>query len=347
MSNPAKARANAPCIIFIDELDAVGSKRVESPTAPFSRMTINQLLTEMDGFKDNNIVFIGATNDPKVLDPALVRAGRFDTVINVPLPCFKDRIEIIQYYVDKVRKGPDINVERLASLTPGASGADLANLINQAAVRAVSRRSSVVTNKDVEWARDKIFMGRERKALAFSDFEKKRIADHEAGHAVVAYYTKGARRLHKATIMPRGMSLGSTHLIPERDEYLMSYEQLLASIDVCMGGRAAEELLYGKNQITTGCSSDLSHATDVARKMIANYGFSKDFGLNYFDAEISSSHASDLDVKIHDEVKKILDESYERAINILKQHYKKHQDLSDALVRYETLDDNQISEILT
>ncbi|KAF0992336.1 hypothetical protein HZS_4703, partial [Henneguya salminicola] len=304
----AKARANSPCIIFIDELDAVGSKRVDSPMAPYSRMTINQLLTEMDGFKDNNIVLIGATNDPKSINlSALIRAGRFDTHIEVPLPSFKDRVEILDYYVKKVARSPDVNIDRIAALTPGASGADLSNLVNQAAVRAVNRKSKVVAMVDIEWARDKILMGRERKSIIFTEDEKKRIADHEAGHAIVAYYTPGSRNLHKATIIPRGSALGVTHLLPERDEYLLSYKQLLASIDVSMGGRAAEELIYGSDQITTGCSSDLVNATNIAKKLISEYGYSQTFGLNSLENEITSSISPQLDLKVHDEVKKMLD----------------------------------------
>ncbi|KAF1743825.1 hypothetical protein MXB_4236 [Myxobolus squamalis] len=337
----ARARKNSPCIIFIDELDAIGAKRTDTGLGPYARMTINQLLTEMDGFKENNIVLIGATNDPKVLDPALVRAGRFDTHIEIPLPCYRDRIEIIKYYVQKITVSNDIDIERIASLTPGASGADLSNLVNQAAVHAVNRNSTKVTMSDIEWARDKILMGRERKAVVFTELEKKRIADHEAGHSIVAYYTTGSRKLHKATIIPRGSALGVTHLLPERDEYLTSYQQMLASIDVSMGGRAAEEIIYGPDHITSGCSSDLANATYIAKKMISDYGYSQAFGLNALDVEKSNPVSPELDVRIHDEA------SYLRTVKLLKERLREHKRLSDALLANETLEEDEIKRILS
>lgn len=293
------------------------------------------------------MVVIGATNDPNVLDQALVRAGRFDTRLEIPLPCCTDRIDILDYYLNKIKRGKDINVKRVAAMTPGASGADLSNLVNQAAIRAVTRESRLVMMDDIDWARDKILMGRERKSVVLSDLEKRRVSAHEAGHAVVAFFTEGSNKLHKATIMPRGHSLGLTQLVPDGDEHLVTYQQLLASIDVFMGGRAAEELFFGRNQVTTGCISDLSGATTLAKQLVTKCGYSQKFGLNFVEDQTNGFSFSQLETKIHEEIKLILEASYTRALKLLQSHSQAHTHLSEALMKHETLDEKQIREILS
>ena len=249
------ARAKAPAIIFIDELDAVGGKRRERDQA-YARQTLNQLLTEMDGFsQETGIIVMGATNFPEALDQALMRPGRFDRHINVPLPDVRGRVAILKYHMKKIKAEPDVDATLIARATPGFSGADLENLINQAAVRASRNKQSSVTLKDLDWAKDKILMGAERRSAVIQPKDKIMTAYHEGGHTLVAMFTDGAEPIYKATIMPRGMSLGITYTLPTMDRVSKSKKEYLADIDVLMGGKVAEEIIYGPENTTSGASS--------------------------------------------------------------------------------------------
>ncbi|CAJ1071675.1 ATP-dependent zinc metalloprotease YME1L1b isoform X2 [Xyrichtys novacula] len=248
-----EAKANAPCVIFIDELDSVGGKRIESPMHPYSRQTINQLLAEMDGFKTNEgVIIIGATNFPEALDNALIRPGRFDMQVTVPKPDVKGRTEILNWYLKKIKVDPAIEANIIARGTVGFSGADLENLVNQAALKAAVDGKDMVTLKELEFAKDKILMGPERRSAEIDKKNKLITAYHESGHAIVAYYTKDAMPINKATIMPRGPSLGHVSMLPENDRWSETRSQLLAQMDVSMGGRVAEEIIFGSEYITTG-----------------------------------------------------------------------------------------------
>ncbi len=249
------AKAKAPAIIFIDELDAVGGKRNPRDSS-YSKQTLNQLLTELDGFEQNNgVIILAATNFPELLDTALTRPGRFDRNVVVGLPDVRGRMAILQHHIKNIIKGSDVSVEALAAGTPGFSGAELENVVNQAAVHASKNKAKFVKMDDFEWAKDKVMMGAEKRSMVISDKEKEMTAYHEAGHALVCMFTKGATPLHKITIMPRGGALGITHMLPEMDKYSMSMREYLSSIDVAMGGKVAEELIYGSDDVTSGVSS--------------------------------------------------------------------------------------------
>ena len=249
------ARSKAPAIIFIDELDAVGGKRNERDAA-YVKQTLNQLLTELDGFsQDSGVIILGATNFPQLLDKALTRPGRFDRHVVVPLPDVRGRMQILKHHMTNIQAAPDVDVSIIARQTPGFSGAELENLINQAAVRASSKKQSMVTVLDFEWAKDKIMMGAERRSAIIQEKDKIMTAYHEGGHALVAMFTAGADPVYKATIMPRGQALGITFRLPEMDQVSKSKRQYLADIDVCMGGKVAEELIYGDDDVTSGASS--------------------------------------------------------------------------------------------
>jgi ATP-dependent metalloprotease len=250
-----QARAKAPAIIFIDELDAVGGKRNERDAA-YVKQTLNQLLTELDGFsQETGVIILGATNFPQLLDKALTRPGRFDRHVTVPLPDVRGRMAILQHHMKKVQVSTEVDVSAIARQTPGFSGAELENLINQAAVRASRNKQKEVANKDLDWAKDKILMGAERRSAVIREEDKIMTAYHEGGHALVAMFTLGADPLYKATIMPRGQALGITFQLPEMDRVSMSKKQMKAKIDVCMGGKIAEELIYGDEDTTSGASS--------------------------------------------------------------------------------------------
>ncbi len=251
----AAAKAKSPAIVFIDELDAIGGKR-NARDAAYVKQTLNQLLTELDGFEQNSgVIILAATNFPEMLDKALTRPGRFDRNVVVGLPDVRGRMAILQHHMKNVIAGPDVSVEALAQGTPGFSGAELENIINQAAVHASKAKQAAVSMFDFEWAKDKVLMGAEKKSMIISQKEKEMTAYHEAGHALVMMFTPGAHPLHKVTIMPRGQALGLTMHLPEIDKYSASMEEYTAHIDVCLGGKAAEELIYGPDKVTSGCSS--------------------------------------------------------------------------------------------
>ncbi|XP_031582968.2 ATP-dependent zinc metalloprotease YME1L1-like isoform X2 [Oreochromis aureus] len=340
-----EAKANAPCVIFIDELDSVGGKRIESPMHPYSRQTINQLLAEMDGFKPNEgVIVIGATNFAEALDNALVRPGRFDMQVTVPRPDVKGRTEILNWYLSKIKVDPAIDAEIIARGTVGFSGAELENLVNQAALKAAVDGKEMVTMKDLEFAKDKILMGPERRSVEIDKKNKTITAYHESGHAIVAYYTKDAMPINKATIMPRGPTLGHVSMLPENDRWSETRAQLLAQMDVSMGGRVAEELIFGNDYITTGASSDFDGATKIAKLMVTRFGMSDKLGvMTYGDI---SKQSPETQAAIEQEVRALLKDSYERAKNILKTYSKEHKKLADALLTYETLDAKEIQMVL-
>ncbi|XP_047224556.1 ATP-dependent zinc metalloprotease YME1L1-like isoform X2 [Girardinichthys multiradiatus] len=340
-----EAKANAPCVIFIDELDSVGGKRIESPMHPYSRQTINQLLAEMDGFKPNEgVIIIGATNFPEALDNALIRPGRFDMQVTVPKPDVKGRTEILNWYLKKIKVDPAIEANVIARGTVGFSGADLENLVNQAALKAAVDGKDMVTMKELEFAKDKILMGPERRSAEIDNKNKLITAFHESGHAIVAYYTKDAMPINKATIMPRGPSLGHVSMLPENDRWSETRSQLLAQMDVSMGGRVAEEIIFGHENITTGASSDFDSATKIAKMMVTRYGMCEKLGvMTYSDLTRQSPETQ---AAVEHEVRVLLKDSYERAKALLKSHAKEHKNLADALLMYETLDAKEIQLVV-
>ncbi|XP_020656852.3 ATP-dependent zinc metalloprotease YME1L1 isoform X1 [Pogona vitticeps] len=340
-----EAKANAPCVIFIDELDSVGGKRVESPMHPYSRQTINQLLAEMDGFKTNEgVIIIGATNFPEALDNALIRPGRFDMQVTVPRPDVRGRTEILKWYLNKIKYDESIDPEIIARGTVGFSGAELENLVNQAALKAAVDGKDMVTMKELEFSKDKILMGPERRSVEIDEKNKTITAYHESGHAIIAYYTKDAMPINKATIMPRGPTLGHVSLLPENDRWSETRSQLLAQMDVSMGGRVAEELIFGGDHITTGASSDFDNATKIAKLMVTKFGMSEKLGVMTYTETVKIS--PETQSVIEQEIRTLLKDSYERAKNILKTHAKEHKNLAEALLTYETLDAKEIQMIL-
>ena len=276
-----QAKKNAPCIIFIDEIDAVGRHRGAGLGGGNDEreQTLNQLLVEMDGFEANEgIILIAATNRPDVLDPALLRPGRFDRQVVVPNPDVVGREKILKVHVRKVPLAPDVNLKTIARGTPGFSGADLANLVNEAALMAARRNKRMVTQGEFEDAKDKVMMGAERKSLVMTEEEKMLTAYHEGGHAIVALNVMATDPVHKATIIPRGRALGMVMQLPERDKLSMSYEQMTSRLAIMMGGRVAEELIFGKDKVTSGAQSDIEQATRLARMMVTRWGFSDELG---------------------------------------------------------------------
>ena len=341
------AKKKSPCIIFVDEIDAIGgSRNLKDQSA--MKMTLNELLVQMDGFEDNNgVIVIGATNFKESLDPALTRPGRFDKVVPVQLPDVAGRREILKLYAKNTKVSPDVDINVLARGTPGMSGAELYNLINQAAVKASMDGLDYVTHSALEWAKDKILMGAERKSALITKETARCTAYHEAGHALVAILTDGADPVHKATIMPRGQALGLVAQLPEGDQTSVSYKQMLAKMDVCMGGRVAEELIFGPDNVTSGASSDLYQATRIARAMVTKYGFSDSVGKVFHAGKNGEEQSSDeTRIKIDAEVKRLLDDSYERATSMLRRHSAEHHRLSRALIEYETLTGKECQEIV-
>lgn len=343
------ARAKAPCVIFIDEIDSVGSTRTNSAVHPHANQTINQLLAEMDGFQKNEgVIVLGATNRRETLDPALMRPGRFDVEVRIEKPDLKQRIEILSFYLEKVAADPNIDIRYLAKQLNGLGGSSIENLVNQGAVRAVVTGSTVVKMVHLEYALDKALMGHGKARLA-DEKANKNTAYHEAGHVLVAYYTKDSHPLHKVTILPRAKSLGHTAFVPENDMYSRTKSELLAQMDVAMGGRVAEELIFGKNDITTGASGDFQTATSIAQQMVKYYGMNETFGIRFIE-DSNKRDGPDLSPQTIDildqEIKKYLTESYNRAKNILNTHNRELKLIAEALLEKETLDADQIKKII-
>ncbi|XP_045128695.1 ATP-dependent zinc metalloprotease YME1L-like [Portunus trituberculatus] len=347
------AKMRAPCVIFIDEIDSVGAKRSNSVLHPYANQTINQLLSEMDGFhKNEGVIVLGATNRRDDLDKALLRPGRFDVEVQVPIPDLAGRKEIFEYYLGKVKMGDDVDKIVLSRGTTGFTGADIKNVTNQAALRAAADQVDAVSMKHLEAARDKVLMGPERKSRIPDEEANLVTAYHEGGHTLVAYYTRDSHPLHKVTIIPRGPSLGHTAYIPAKEQYHMTRSQMLATMDSLMGGRAAEELIFGCDSVTSGASSDLKQATNIATHMVKDLGMSDKVGLRTFEDNagqlISTGESLGHSTKeaIDSEIKRLLQESFDRAKAILKLHAREHKALAEALMKYETLDADDIKAIL-
>ncbi|XP_076379352.1 ATP-dependent zinc metalloprotease YME1L isoform X3 [Megalopta genalis] len=345
------AKAKAPSVIFIDEIDSVGAKRTNSVLHPYANQTINQLLAEMDGFLQNEgVIVLGATNRRDDLDKALLRPGRFDVQVFVNKPNFLGRKEILDLYLSRVLTR-DIDIEYLARCTAGFTGADIENMVNQGALKAAIDDDKYISMKHLEYARDKVIMGPEGKLKAIDDEVKLITAYHEAGHALVSFYTKDSVPIHKVTIIPRGPSLGHTSYMNEKDVYHVTKSQLLARMDSMMGGRAAEELIFGPDKVTTGAANDFEQATVVAEQMVKTYGMSEKVGfrahgdLNKRNYSIGNEYGPSTNELIDNEVKRLLQESYDRAKIILKTHSKEHKQLAEALLKYETLDAEDIKAI--
>ena len=355
-----QGKKNAPCIIFIDELDAVGRSRGAGLGGGNDEreQTLNQILVEMDGFETNDgVIIIAATNRPDVLDPALLRPGRFDRQVIVPLPDIVGRGKILKIHSKKVSIGPDVKLKIVAKGTPGFSGADLANLVNEAALLAARKNKRIVTMQEFEEAKDKVMMGPERKSMVMTEEDKKLTAYHEGGHAIVAINEKASDPIHKATIIPRGRALGVVWTIPERDKYSHSREYLEANISKAMGGRIAEELIFGHDKVTSGASSDIQMATKLAKDMVTRFGMSDQLGpLTYGENEdevflgrsitrhqqMSEETAKKIDI----EIKRIVDEGYKKAKKILTEKIDDLHKLAKALLVYETLSGEEISDII-
>ncbi len=355
-----QAKKQAPCIIFIDELDAVGRHRGAGLGGGHDEreQTLNQMLVEMDGFEGSEgIIVIAATNRPDVLDPALLRPGRFDRQVVVPLPDIRGREQILKVHMRKVPLDEDVRPGVIARGTPGFSGADLANLVNEAALFAARANKRVVSMEEFEKAKDKIMMGTERRSMVMSEKEKLNTAYHEAGHAIVGYCVPSHDPVYKVTIIPRGRALGVTMYLPEEDKYSISKETLESNISTLFGGRIAEEMTLGPNGVTTGASNDIERATEIARNMVTKWGLSERLGpLTYSeeDGEVFlgrsiTQHKQVSDGTVHtidEEVRAIIDRNYERARTILREHADKLQVLAKALMKYETIDQSQIKDIM-
>lgn len=330
------AKSKAPAIVFVDELDAIGGKRNDRDHA-YVKQTLNQLLTELDGFEQNSgVIFIAATNFPELLDKALTRPGRFDRNVVVPLPDVRGRSAILKHHMRNVQIGTDVDADVIARGTPGFSGAELENIVNQAAVHASKNKQKRVSMIDFEWAKDKVLLGAERRSAVIQQKDKIATAYHEGGHALVAMFTKHADPLYKATIMPRGHALGITFQLPEMDRVSQTKLEYLAHIDVCMGGKVAEELIYGPDYVTSGASSDIQKATAIAYSMVTQMGMSDELG-NIDLYSNFSRLSSETKNKIEDEVRKILDASRERAKKLLTEKREELDRLAGALVEFESL----------
>lgn len=348
-----QAKKNSPCIVFIDEIDAVGRHRGMNIGGGNDEreQTLNQLLVEMDGFEENqNIIIVAATNRPDILDPALLRPGRFDRRVDISNPDLKGREKILLVHIKKVPLASDVDLKVIARGTPGFSGADLANLVNEAALMAARNNKVAVGMQEFEQAKDKVMMGAERRSLTMSEEERKLTAYHEAGHAIIAHYTPGSDPIHKATIIPRGRALGMVMRLPERDSVSWSRKKLLADIKVSMGGRLAEELIFGTEMVTTGATSDIQQATSLARYMITKCGLSDKLGFQNFSARDSSQEESMYSDKtaelIDTEVKLLLDKCYKESEKILKDYIDNLHLLANALLEHETLSGSEIELLM-
>jgi len=355
-----QAKKNAPCIIFIDEIDAVGRHRGAGLGGGNDEreQTLNQLLVEMDGFEANEgVILIAATNRPDVLDPALLRPGRFDRQVVVPNPDVVGREQILKVHVRKVPLAPDINLKTIARGTPGFSGADLMNLVNEAALTAARRNKRMVTQAEFEEAKDKVMMGAERKSLVMTEEEKMLTAYHEGGHAIVGLNVIATDPIHKATIIPRGRALGMVMQLPERDKLSMSLEQMTSRLAIMMGGRVAEELVFGKQKVTSGASSDIEQATRLARMMVTRWGLSDElgtvsYGENQDEVFLGMSvsrtqNASEATVqKIDSEIRRLVEEGYNEATKILTEKRADLEALAKGLLEYETLSGEEIQDLL-
>ena len=355
-----QAKKNAPCLIFIDEIDAVGRQRGAGLGGGHDEreQTLNQMLVEMDGFEGNEgVIVIAATNRPDVLDPALTRPGRFDRQVVVGLPDVRGREQILKVHMRKVPIAPDVNAMTLARGTPGYSGADLANLVNEAALFAARTNKRMVTMLEFEKAKDKINMGPERRTMIMTDKQKESTAYHEAGHAIVGYLVPEHDPVHKVTIIPRGRALGVTFFLPEGDQVSISQKQLERKLSTLYAGRLAEDLIYGEENISTGASNDIKVATNIARNMVTQWGFSDKLGpILYTEDEgevflgrsmAKAKHMSDETAHIIDEeVRKIVARNYERARQILVDNMDILHAMKDALVKYETIEEVQIEQLM-
>jgi cell division protease FtsH len=354
-----QAKKNAPCIVFIDEIDAVGRHRGHGlgNSNDEREQTLNQLLVEMDGFEANEgIIIIAATNRPDVLDPALLRPGRFDRQVVVPIPDIDGREKILSVHMKKVPLAPDVNPRVIARGTPGFSGADLANLCNEAALLAARRNKRLVAMQEFEDAKDKVMMGAERRSMVMTEDEKKMTAYHEAGHAIVSVNEEASDPIHKATIIPRGRALGMVMRLPERDNYSYHRDKMHANLSVSMGGRVAEELIFGHSKVSSGASSDIQYATSLARNMITKWGMSDKLGpLQYEEQQegylgmggSARLFASDDTNKLIDsEIRTLVDSAHARATEILKTNEDKLHLLANALLEFETLTGDEIKELL-
>lgn len=354
-----QGKKHAPCIIFIDEIDAVGRNRgVGLGGGNDEReQTLNQLLVEMDGFEANEgVIIIAATNRPDVLDPALLRPGRFDRQIIVPLPDINGREQVLNVHLRKIKTAPDVDSRIIARGTPGFSGADLANLVNEAALLAARHSKKVVTLHELEEAKDKVMMGAERRSLKMDDEEKKLTAYHEGGHAIIAFYQPESDPIHKATIIPRGRALGMVMRLPEGDKFSITRAKLKADLAVAMGGRVAEELIFGYEKVTSGASSDIKQATKMARAMVSEWGMSDKIGPLYHGGDDNDmygggGHSRPASIEtanlIDLEVKNIVDTSFELAKTILTKHLDQLHLLANALLEFETLTGEEINTLLT
>jgi len=340
------AKKESPCIVFIDEIDAVGGNRQLKDQSAL-KMTLNELLVQMDGFDENSgIIVIGATNFAESLDPALLRPGRFDKHVMVNLPDIAGRREILELFGGKTVLANDVDLTTLARGTPGMSGADLYNLMNQAMIKASVDGLSAVSHSVLEWAKDKILMGAERKSALITPETAKCTAYHEAGHALVGVLTEGTNPIHKATIMPRGGSLGMVVQLPDGDQTSQSKRQMLAYMDVCFGGRVAEELIFGEDHVTSGAVSDLDQASKVARAMVTKYGFSAELGKVFHAGDLGEKASESTRTKIDLEVKKLVEDSYTRTTNLLRRHKREHIMLAEALMEYETLTGDEVRDLV-
>jgi cell division protease FtsH len=355
-----QAKKNAPCIIFIDEIDAVGRHRGAGLGGGNDEreQTLNQLLVEMDGFEANEgVILIAATNRPDVLDPALLRPGRFDRQVVVPNPDVVGREQILKVHVRKVPLAPDINLKTIARGTPGFSGADLMNLVNEAALTAARRNKRMVTQAEFEEAKDKVMMGAERKSLVMTEEEKLLTAYHEGGHAIVGLNVVATDPIHKATIIPRGRALGMVMQLPERDKLSMSLEQMTSRLAIMMGGRVAEELIFGREKVTSGAASDIEQATRLARMMVTRWGLSEElgtvsYGENQDEVFLGMSvsrtqNASEATVqKIDSEIKRLVEQGYNDAKRILTEKHADLEALAKGLLEFETLSGEEITDLL-